>query len=71
MKRIIENLRDEELAKLSTFNVNAVHGDHVVALPEGAQLHASSERTENEIYTIADRVLCLQCHPELNAEFMN
>jgi GMP synthase-like glutamine amidotransferase len=38
--------------------VCAVHGDHVSKLPEGAILHGSSSTTQNEIYTIGDRVLC-------------
>lgn len=39
------------------------HGD-TVELPEGAQLLASSEACQNQIFSIGDNVLGLQCHLE-------
>ncbi len=38
------------------------------ALPEGAQLLASSASCRNQAYQIGDRVIGLQCHPEMTAE---
>jgi hypothetical protein len=38
----------------------------VSKLPEGAVLHGSSNRTHNEIWTLSDRVLCMQSSPERN-----
>ena len=47
-----------------------VHTDMVAKLPEGAVLHGSSNRAHNEIWTVADRVLCIQSSPELNASYI-
>ena len=42
----------------------------VSKLPEGAVLHGSSNRTHNEIWTISDRVLCMQSSPEVNTTYI-
>jgi GMP synthase-like glutamine amidotransferase len=42
------------------------HADIVTRLPPGATVLARSARTPVEIYTLGDRVLCLQGHPELD-----
>ena len=47
--------------------MNEVHGDHVVALPDGAILHGKSDRTSIEIWTLEDRVFAMQAHPELSS----
>lgn len=38
------------------------------ALPEGAQLLASTASCPNQAYQIGERVIGLQCHPEMTAE---
>ncbi|CDW76965.1 UNKNOWN [Stylonychia lemnae] len=43
------------------------HGDHVEELPRDAILIADSNSCNVEIYTIPNRVLCFQSHPEFNA----
>jgi len=42
------------------------HGDHVVRLPEGATLLAFSDSCNVEVYSIKNRVLCFQSHPDYN-----
>lgn len=42
------------------------HADVVTRLPPGAVLLASSPRTEVEVFTVGERVLCLQGHPEMD-----
>jgi GMP synthase-like glutamine amidotransferase len=46
------------------------HADIAVRLPPGAVLLASSARTPVEVFTLGERVLCLQGHPELDAEIV-
>lgn len=55
------------MAELQPFYINEVHGDHVVELPEKAILHGSSDRTRVEIWSMEDRVLAMQAHPELSS----
>ena len=43
-----------------------VHQDIVTRLPPGGVNLAHSPRTPHEIFTIGDRILCLQGHPELD-----
>jgi len=50
--------------------VLAVHGDHVKELPPNAQQLGSSKRTDNEIWHINERVLCIQSHPEFNVHYI-
>ncbi len=42
------------------------HGDHIVQLPDGAVLRASSKNTNVEIYTIGKNLLAFQGHPDYN-----
>ena len=42
------------------------HSDVVTRLPPGAVCLAASPRTEVEIFTVGERVLCLQGHPEMD-----
>jgi len=64
--------------KLQQFNVKNLeslyivecHGDNVVALPEGATLYATSERTPVEVFGMGDNILAFQGHPEFNASIM-
>jgi GMP synthase (glutamine-hydrolysing) len=45
------------------------HEDHVVALPPGTTLLASSDRVTNQAYRFDDRpIYCTQFHPELNCD---
>jgi GMP synthase (glutamine-hydrolysing) len=45
------------------------HEDHVIALPPGAVLLASSPRVQNQAYTFADRpIYATQFHTELTAD---
>jgi len=47
----------------------ASHQDQVTALPEGAELFAGSEFCPLAGYTVGDRVLTFQGHPEFNREY--
>lgn len=59
VRQALSGLSDDHMKLLNTLNVNAVHQDHVALLPEIFTNHGSSERTNNEIYTLGeDRVLC-------------
>jgi len=42
------------------------HGDHIAQLPDGAVLQSSSVNTNVEIYTIGNKVLAFQGHPDYN-----
>mgnify|MGYP000040867499 FL=1 len=70
MQNVVEGLDDEELDELYEIGILKVHSDMVSKLPEGAVLCGISQRTHNEIWTIADRVLCLQSSPEVNSTFI-
>lgn len=50
--------------------MHAVHGEHVSVLPQDAVNLAYSDRTENEIWMIGERVLAIQSHPEFNASYI-
>ncbi|EIE24368.1 hypothetical protein COCSUDRAFT_83672 [Coccomyxa subellipsoidea C-169] len=41
------------------------HGDQVLELPEAAQLLATSATAPNEVWTVGDRLLAIQGHPEM------
>ena len=56
--------------ELGSLIVHAVHGDHVAVLPHGAVNLGYSDRTENEIWKIDNRVLAIQSHPEFNANYI-
>ena len=56
--------------ELGSLIVHAVHGDHVAVLPQNAVNLGYSDRTENEIWRVEDRVLCVQSHPEFNANYI-
>ena len=43
------------------------HGECVVDLPPGARRLASSRSCHNEMFAVGDRLLAMQCHPELVA----
>lgn len=45
--------------QMGSLIVHTVHGDHVALLPQGAVNLGYSDRTENEIWRIDDRVLCV------------
>ena len=65
-ERYMEQLK----LQMGTLIVHTVHGDHVAMLPQGAVNLGYSDRTENEIWRIDDRVLCVQSHPEFNANYI-
>ncbi len=46
------------------------HQDIATELPPGAVLLGSSRRTRHEIFTLGEHVLCLQGHPEMDAEMV-
>lgn len=46
------------------------HSDVAVAAPPGAVVLAASARTPVEIFTLGQRVLCLQGHPEMDQEMV-
>jgi len=52
------------------FVIGKAHGDHIVELPTGAVLHGSSDVTNVELFTIGDKVLAFQGHPEFNEAFV-
>ena len=62
----LDYIKSIELDKDMPLVVGQAHGDHVVTLPPGAILHASSIRTNVEIYTIGSNVLAIQGHPEFS-----
>lgn len=45
------------------------HGDNVTQLPEGATLLGYSDSCDVEIFSIGNRVLAFQSHPEFNCGF--
>ena len=52
----------------SSLRFNAVHGDIVSRLPEGAQRLASNEVCVNQAFMIGDHVRAVQFHPEFTEE---
>ncbi len=51
------------------FTVLAGHEDHVVELPPGAVLLASSDRVAEQAFRVADKpIYCTQFHPELTRD---
>ena len=50
--------------------VPSTHSDYVVRLPQNAVQLASSKRGQYEIWHIDQRVLCMQSHPEFNANLI-
>eukprot|EP00455_Lapot_gusevi_P025506 TRINITY_DN2685_c0_g1_i1.p1 TRINITY_DN2685_c0_g1~~TRINITY_DN2685_c0_g1_i1.p1 ORF type:complete len:270 (+),score=16.83 TRINITY_DN2685_c0_g1_i1:49-858(+) len=51
-------------------NILQTHQDQVLRLPSEATLLASSEKCPVEMYSISDRVLCMQGHPEYNPDIL-
>lgn len=47
-----------------------IHRDHVVTLPPEAEVLASSPQTPVQVYTIGDRILGVQGHPEFFNEIV-
>ena len=70
VKYALKDLASDQLARLNPLIVNCCHGDHVSKFPDEAVLHGSSERTDHELWTIGDRILAMQPHPELPCYFM-
>ena len=62
--------KQQLVEEMGTLVIHAVHGDHISQLPENAVCLGSSERTENEIWKLGDRVLAIQSHPEFSAELI-
>ena len=62
----------EELIKVEMRQliVPSVHSEHVTKLPKGAKRLGSSDKTKNELWTLDDRLLCMQFHPEFNSFFI-
>ncbi len=57
-------------AALGQFSLHFVHQDQVIQLPPGAELLGGNEFCPNLFFTIENRVLGIQGHPEFNAEVM-
>ena len=70
VKHALKDLREDQIARLNPMVINCCHGDHVAKRPDQAVLYGSSDRTENEIWTIEDRVLSMQPHPELSTHII-
>ena len=66
-KEKMEHAIKEELEDLI---VPSSHSEHVTQLPKGSICLGSSEKTKNEIWTLDERVLCMQFHPEFNCYFI-
>jgi len=62
----LEYIKELNLDQTKPLVIGKAHGDHIVELPPGAVVHASSGTTEIEIFTIGDNVLAIQGHPEFN-----
>ena len=65
-----EKMSDAIKEELEELIVPAAHSEHVTQLPKGAKCLGSSAKTKNEIWTLDDRVLCMQFHPEFNSYFI-
>ncbi|CCC07015.1 hypothetical protein SMACR_01038 [Sordaria macrospora] len=50
--------------------IQQMHRDHVVGVPEGAQLLASTDVCENQGFIIPGKVLTVQGHPEFTVDIM-
>ncbi|EGO59238.1 hypothetical protein NEUTE1DRAFT_79149 [Neurospora tetrasperma FGSC 2508] len=50
--------------------IQQMHRDHVVGVPDGAQLLASTDVCENQGFIIPGRVLTVQGHPEFTTDIM-
>lgn len=68
LKLTSEGKQDPLFGELSEdFIAQAGHEDHVVELPPGATLLASSEMVKNQAFTFEDApIYCTQFHPELD-----
>jgi GMP synthase-like glutamine amidotransferase len=53
----------------ATMQLQAMHQDQVVALPDGARVWARSEHCPIAGFTVGDRVWTVQAHPEFTAPF--
>ncbi|CEP03762.1 hypothetical protein PBRA_003369 [Plasmodiophora brassicae] len=51
-------------------NLLKIHRDQVNKLPPGAELLAKSANTPIEMFSLGDRVLCVQSHPEFNCDIV-
>jgi len=68
VKRYMEN-NSYERETFPKIVLQESHGDHVSEIPDGATLLASSESCNVEMYSIGDRALCFQSHPDFNCSF--
>eukprot|EP01088_Endostelium_zonatum_P011773 TRINITY_DN25932_c0_g1_i1.p1 TRINITY_DN25932_c0_g1~~TRINITY_DN25932_c0_g1_i1.p1 ORF type:complete len:278 (-),score=55.83 TRINITY_DN25932_c0_g1_i1:1-834(-) len=59
-----------ELGVPKTFKIYESHGDAVNVLIPGAELFGSSPKTNCESYTLSDRVIGFQGHPEFSEHIM-
>ncbi len=57
--------------QISTSQLNFIHQDQVITLPEGAERLASNDHCQNAMFVINDRVLGIQPHPEYYGDAMN
>ena len=53
-----------------TLVLHESHGECVLDLPPGAELLADSGTAAHEVFTVGDRVLAIQGHPEMSRELM-
>lgn len=54
---------------VNEFQLLISHRDQVTALPDGAELLASSEFCQNAAFVVGQQVLCFQGHPEFTHDF--
>lgn len=62
----LKYVKDLKIDTRKPLVIAQAHGDHIVKLPKEAILYASSENTRVEIYTIGEKMLCFQGHPDYN-----
>jgi len=61
--------KDLKIRRRDFLTINESHGDHISTLPKDAVLHASSDRTKVELFTLGEYILGWQGHPEYNEQW--
>jgi len=62
-------IKNLNVKKTGELKIKQGHGDEITKLPEGAVLYGSSKSCKVEVFTIGDRMLGIQGHPEYNLAF--
>ena len=59
-------VKNSKICAAKQLVIAQAHYDHIVELPKGGKLYASSKSTNTEIYTVNDNILGIQGHPDYN-----